>query len=177
MTTDREQSEEISREPEEDRTARGDRSVGDIAPTETMNGPGGGTADFLAGADEPAETSGRSEGSRAEGPSDSAAPGDGRYSGAGDVGRPDAPLLGEEDLAGYRRRWDTVQTGFVDAPRRSVQDADRLVAELMKHLAGTFADERARLEGQWGRGEDVSTEDLRLALTRYRSFFQRLLTA
>jgi hypothetical protein len=63
----------------------------------------------------------------------------------------------------------------VDEPRRTVEQADELVAEVMKRLAEGFAAERERLEQQWGRGEDVSTEDLRLALQRYRSFFQRLL--
>ena len=66
--------------------------------------------------------------------------------------------------------------GFVDAPRQAVAQADGLVAELMQHLAKTFADERGRLEGQWDQGEDVSTEDLRTAFQRYRLFFERLLT-
>src|SRR5205085_11882163 len=65
----------------------------------------------------------------------------------------------------------------LDEPRRSVEDADRLVADLMQNLAARFADERERLESQWDRGDDVSTEDLGLALTRYRSFFDRLLSA
>ena len=47
----------------------------------------------------------------------------------------------------------------------------------MKRLAESFAAERETLEGQWGRGEDVSTEDLRVTLQRYRGFFQRLLSA
>jgi hypothetical protein len=70
-----------------------------------------------------------------------------------------------------------VQTHFVDGPREAVQDADALVAELMQHLATTFAEERASLERQWTEGQDVSTEDLRVALKRYRSFFDRLLEA
>jgi hypothetical protein len=64
----------------------------------------------------------------------------------------------------------------VDEPRRTVEQADELVAQVMQRLAESFASERERLEGQWGRGEDVSTEDLRVALQRYRSFFQRLLS-
>ena len=86
-------------------------------------------------------------------------------------------LLPGEESAGYRSRWETIQTGFVDEPRRTVEQADELVAEVMRRLAESFADERERLEQQWGRGDDVSTEDLRLALQRYRSFFQRLLSA
>ena len=69
-----------------------------------------------------------------------------------------------------------MQHGFVDAPRQAVEHADGLVAEVMQHLAKTFADERSRLEGQWDQGGDVSTEDLRTAFQRYRSFFERLLT-
>jgi hypothetical protein len=76
---------------------------------------------------------------------------------------------------GYRARWTDVQTGFVDSPRQAVEQADGLVAELMQHLAKTFADERGRLEGQWDRGDDVQTDELRTAFQRYRSFFERLL--
>lgn len=86
-----------------------------------------------------------------------------------------APLLSENQANDLRTRWDGIQAGFVDEPRKAVEQADNLVAEAMKRLAETFADERAKLEGQWDRGDDVSTEDLRLALRRYRSFFQRLL--
>jgi len=87
------------------------------------------------------------------------------------------PLLGADDAEAFRARWTDVQNGFVDEPRRAVEAADGLTAELMQHLAKTFADERGRLEHQWDRGDDVSTDDLRGAFQRYRSFFQRLLTA
>jgi hypothetical protein len=86
------------------------------------------------------------------------------------------PLLSKEALGEFRQRWDSIQTGFVDEPRRSVEEADSLVAELMQYLAKTFADERQNLEGHWARGDDVSTEDLRIALQRYRFFFSRLLS-
>jgi hypothetical protein len=86
-------------------------------------------------------------------------------------------LLADEELDGFRGRWDAVQVGFVDEPRGSVQQADALVAELMQRLAQTFSDERTSLESQWEQGADVSTEDLRVALQRYRSFFDRLLRA
>ena len=92
--------------------------------------------------------------------------------------RDDAPQLFERDeSSGYQGRWETIQTNFVDDPRRTVEEADELVAEVMRRLAESFAAERERLEGQWGRGEDVSTEDLRVTLQRYRGFFQRLLSA
>ena len=64
----------------------------------------------------------------------------------------------------------------MDEPWQAVERADHLVAEAMKRLAEMFAEERAKLEGQWDRGDNVSTEDLRLALRRYRSFFNRLLS-
>ena len=86
------------------------------------------------------------------------------------------PLFPAEDAGELRGRWDSIQAGFVDEPRKAVESADSLVATAMKRLAETFADERARLEAQWDRGEDVSTEDLRVALRRYRSFFGRLLS-
>jgi hypothetical protein len=86
------------------------------------------------------------------------------------------PLLSPEETKEFRVRWDTIQGGFVDEPRRAVEQADSLVAGAMKRLAEIFAAERASLEGQWDRKESVSTEDLRLALRRYRSFFGRLLS-
>jgi hypothetical protein len=85
-------------------------------------------------------------------------------------------LLAADDAEAFRARWTDVQHGFVDAPRQAVEQADGLVAEVMQHLATTFAEERSRLEGQWDQGGDVSTEDLRTAFQRYRSFFERLLT-
>lgn len=86
------------------------------------------------------------------------------------------PLLAFEQSVDFQRRWEEVQTRFVDEPRGAVADADGLVANLMQHLAQSFAQERELLEAQWDRGEDISTEDLRVALKRYRSFFQRLLS-
>ena len=85
------------------------------------------------------------------------------------------PLFPTAEATGLRERWDAIQAAFVDEPRKAVEDADSLVAQAMKRLAETFAEERRRLEGHWDRGDDVSTEDLRLALQRYRSFFGRLL--
>lgn len=89
---------------------------------------------------------------------------------------PPVQLLNADTAQTFRSRWTEVQTGFVDEPRRAVEQADSLVAEVMQHLAKTFADERTKLEGQWGRGDNVSTEELRVALQRYRSFFDRLLS-
>jgi len=86
-------------------------------------------------------------------------------------------LLPSEEGQELRQRWDTIQTGFVDEPRRAVQDADGLVAQTMTRVAEVFAQERSTLEKQWTRGENVSTEDLRVALKRYRFFFDRLLAA
>jgi len=87
-----------------------------------------------------------------------------------------SPLLPTDRAEGFRSRWTDIQASFVDEPRRSVEQADALVAEVMQYLAQTFADERQKLESQWGRGDNVSTEDLRINLQRYRSFFSRLLS-
>jgi hypothetical protein len=85
-------------------------------------------------------------------------------------------LFPENELGDLRRTWQDVQTGFVDDPRTAVRTADELVGSLMTRLARIFADERGKLEHEWDKGESVSTEDLRLALQRYRSFFERLLS-
>ncbi|PYJ53581.1 MAG: hypothetical protein DME82_13645 [Verrucomicrobia bacterium] len=84
-------------------------------------------------------------------------------------------LFPENESKDFHKRWTDIQTAFVDEPRRAVERADELVAEVIKRLADSFAHERSRLEGQWGRGDNVSTEDLRVALQRYRAFFDRLL--
>jgi hypothetical protein len=82
-----------------------------------------------------------------------------------------------DDASDLDTRWQEIQTRFVDEPRQAVEDADALVAEVMRRLAETFSDEREQLEGDWKEGDEVSTEHLRLALRRYRSFFHRLLAA
>lgn len=86
------------------------------------------------------------------------------------------PLFPSGELDNLRTRWKEVQTAFVDEPRKAVEQADGLVASAMKRLAEVFAEERSKLEGQWDRGDNVSTEDLRVALQRYRTFFHRLLS-
>ena len=87
------------------------------------------------------------------------------------------PLLSADDGEGFKQRWDQIQVRFVDEPQASVKQADDLVQELMQRLADNFAQERSRLDQQWERGEEASTEDLRTALQQYRSFFRRLLVA
>ena len=87
------------------------------------------------------------------------------------------PLFEAADRDRFGESWTSIQAAFVDDPRDAVKEADTLVAELMQRLAETFSAERSRLESQWDNDEDVSTEDLRIALQRYRSFFDRLLSA
>jgi hypothetical protein len=86
------------------------------------------------------------------------------------------PLFASDQSDRFTTRWQEIQTSFVDQPRDAVAEADTLVADLMQRLAASFSQERERLEAQWDRGDDVSTEELRVALTRYRSFFDRLLS-
>jgi hypothetical protein len=97
---------------------------------------------------------------------------------AGNEDRTDARtnLFPSAELEGLRTRWKEIQTAFVDEPRKAVQQADGLVASAMKRLAEVFAQERSGLEQQWDSGDNVSTEDLRVALQRYRAFFDRLLS-
>lgn len=104
-----------------------------------------------------------------------AVPGGGRGSTTDADERP-APLFTDQDAEAYRGRWREVQAGFVDDPRNAVQIADSMVAELMQKLAEGFASQRAGLEQQWDRQGEPSTEELRVTLRRYRSFFDRLLS-
>lgn len=89
-----------------------------------------------------------------------------------------APLFDRERAEHMRRRWTGIQAGFVDDPGCAVREADELVAQVMKDLSEGFARERARIEGEAHAGDDqaASTEALRVALRRYRSFFERLLS-
>jgi hypothetical protein len=89
----------------------------------------------------------------------------------------DKPMFADGSLSGLRSRWDDVQAAFVDDPKECVQKADALVAQVVEQLTTGFSQTRSRLETQWARGEDASTEDLRVALKGYREFFQRLLSA
>jgi hypothetical protein len=95
---------------------------------------------------------------------------------APDSGRNENALFDQDELRDLRTRWDQVQTSFVDEPRHAVEQADTLVATIVKRIAEQFAEEREKLEQQWHRGDDVSTEDLRQGLKRYRAFFDRLLS-
>jgi hypothetical protein len=87
-----------------------------------------------------------------------------------------AALFAGDVASDFRSRWDAVQIGFVDDPKQAVRQADELVAQVMKSLAESFSNERARFESEMEQGNSASTENLRVALRRYRSFFQRLLT-
>ena len=86
------------------------------------------------------------------------------------------PLLSTQEAEDLKGQWYAIQGSFVDEPRKAVEQADNLVAVAMKRLAEMFADERSQLEGQWDRQGSVSTEELRVAMQRYRSFFNRLLS-
>jgi hypothetical protein len=87
-----------------------------------------------------------------------------------------AALFPPEMTDDFRRRWDAIQIGFVDDPRAAVQNADELVAKVLNTLAKSFADQRAEVEGRLGQADERKTEEMRIALQRYRSFFQRLLS-
>jgi hypothetical protein len=89
---------------------------------------------------------------------------------------PNLPLFAQNDTQDLRSRWEKIQIGFVDEPRTAVVQADELVANAIKRLAEIFATERHKLETEWDKTDNVSTEDLRVALRRYRSFFDRLLS-
>ena len=75
-----------------------------------------------------------------------------------------------------RERWRAIQASFVDEPRKAVQEADQLVKSAVQRIEEVFRNQRSQMEQQWSGGKDVSTEDLRLSLQRYRAFFDRLLS-
>ena len=85
-------------------------------------------------------------------------------------------LFPSSDSDNFRRRWNDIQVSFVDEPKPSVEKADQLVESVIQQLTKVFAEERSKLEKDWSKGGEVSTEDLRQALRRYRTFFDRLLS-
>lgn len=87
-----------------------------------------------------------------------------------------AALFPVGDMDNFRGRWRDIQGDFVDEPRKAVEHANELVEQVIQRLTDFFSSERSKLEKEWGQGKDVSTEDLRQALRRYRSFFDRLLS-
>jgi len=164
MTTDQANQNAADRKVEEraeESRQRREASATDQGAERPNDPPGPSTAD-LARAGSAPEDEGRSAQSASDDESD-------------DNEQP-AALFADQDASEYRSRWQDVQVEFVDDPRQAVQRADALVAQLMQELAETFASERSTLEQQWDRGGEVSTEDLRISLRRYRSFFDRLLS-
>jgi hypothetical protein len=88
-----------------------------------------------------------------------------------------APLFENDEAEQFRSHWLNIQSRFVDDPGASVKEADELVANVIKSITRSFADRRISLENQWNGGENnISTEDMRVAIKRYRSFFNRLLS-
>ena len=157
-----------------DATERGDR----VEPAEPMReSRPAETPVTTEAADAPIET----EPTRSSEPVETAEPTMGLESRPGtvdsteSVGTADQMLFADSELSGMRNRWTEVQSAFVDDPRDCVQKADGLVADVVDKLTAGFSQARSRLEEQWDRGEEVSTEDLRIALKRYRDFFERLL--
>ena len=88
----------------------------------------------------------------------------------------DAPLLADAEAGPYAHRWSDAQARFVDDPRGAVQDADTLVADLLRALAVRLADHKTELLERWDRGATTDTEQLRRAMQQYRTFFDRLLS-
>ncbi len=88
----------------------------------------------------------------------------------------DQSLMPKRQTEDMRERWNAIQASFVDEPRKAVQDADQLVKSAVQQIEEMFRTQRAQMEQQWSGGKDVSTEDLRLSLQRYRTFFDRLLS-
>ncbi|MBP2579628.1 hypothetical protein J3A78_000106 [Streptomyces sp. PvR006] len=139
----------------ESRTAQGDRRTRPVYPGEA-------TADAAA----------EEQGARESG---EGLPGDSGAATESTRADSDEPLLGADDTAKYQEKWGEIQGRFVDDPQEAVRSADAVVAEVMQTLARSFSAHKQGLEEQWGQGEQVATEDLRLALQHYRSFFNRLL--
>ena len=93
--------------------------------------------------------------------------------GAGNGGAGNGPLLRDPD--DLRRRWESIQVGFVDNPREAVGEAEELVSSTIGQIGNVFRQQRERLESSWAQGREPSTDDLRVTFQSYRDFFGRLL--
>ncbi len=159
---------------ETDPDLRGNRRLDDDRTTNDPNGRTTATDDLSPGTTETDDLGSRTTNGRTDAADDLG----GRTTADEPNGRAtasDEPLVAEDSAVDYRARWEVVQQGFVDDPRNAVSEADKLVDDVLKHLADGFDRQHQDLEQQWSNGEP-STEDLRSALQRYRAFFQRLLT-
>ena len=165
MTTHDEQTKTVKTSTEDDAAASRPESSEEMEPSTVRTDP---SADATPAENERLTTGDESPTARTEPPQMGTEP--------SSEPSTERSLLADNDLSGLRSRWDDVQAAFVDNPEECVQKADTLVAEVVEQLTTGFADARSRLEAQWARGEKASTEDLRLALKRYREFFQRLLS-
>jgi hypothetical protein len=187
MTTHDEQTNSASTSTADAAPTRRESSSAGTEPSTTQTEPSATQTEPSAQADNPSSATTRTDARRAQGeplamadesstlptePTDS----ENGASTAETEPPADKPLFAEGTLSGLRSRWDEVQAAFVDDPKECVQKADTLVAQVVEQLTTGFSEARSRLEAQWARGEDGSTEDLRVALKRYREFFQRLLS-
>ncbi|MFD7085950.1 hypothetical protein [Streptomyces sp. NPDC059918] len=156
----------------EDRAEDGQRPGGSGLSTQDLADPGRGRDTAVYPGEATADMAAQGDGDRGERAerADGGAPAPERDAEGGDQ-----PLLDGKEAEEYRTTWREIQGRFVDDPQEAVRSADTLVAEVMQTLARSFSDHKQTLVDQWGRGEEVATEDLRLALQRYRSFFNRLL--
>ncbi|MEU8842904.1 hypothetical protein AB0D97_27850 [Streptomyces roseus] len=155
----------------EDRAEGGERPGGSGLSTQDLADPGRGRDTAVYPGEATADIAAEGDADRAA-QDDAGTPAAGR--GAADEAGDEA-LLDSKEAEEYRTTWREIQGRFVDDPQEAVRSADTLVAEVMQTLARSFSDHKQTLVDQWGRGEEVATEDLRLALQRYRSFFNRLL--
>jgi hypothetical protein len=142
-------------------TDRGDTRATDVSDTEQS---GSSAAERLGGPTERERRQARP--SRAEAGADDQ---------VAAAGRERATLMALERAEAYNSRWNELKGEFVDEPRRAVRGANELVGQVLDELEELFRRQRSALE-QGLDSEQTSTEDLRLALGRYRSFFDRLLS-
>ena len=85
-------------------------------------------------------------------------------------------FLNERDCALFRQRWLQLQAGFIDQPQETVEEADRLLADVLERLTRGLVAERESLAARWrSAGDRADTEELRVAVQGYRSMLDRLL--
>ena len=85
-------------------------------------------------------------------------------------------FIKQNQVEALQSRWQTIQMEFVDKPKGTVAKADQLIEEVIDRLEQLLTQKRDELKQEWGRSDEPTTEELRLALQHYRTFLNQLLS-
>ena len=71
------------------------------------------------------------------------------------------------EMTSYRRRFEELQSQFIEEPKETVKKAESLVEEAVERMVSSLHDRVNHIHSELGDGTD-DTERLRMAMRRYR---------